>query len=98
MVRPEAPRACAERPRAAHVLARTSACLACPADLHHQRPKGNYGLYFTFWDQLMGTEHADYEQQVAEHARTESRDGLAVKRLAYVSMASGIGLGVWSSL
>ena len=29
-------------------------------DLHHQRPDGNYGLYFTWWDRWMGTEHADY--------------------------------------
>ena len=25
-------------------------------DRHHKRFKGNYGLYFTFWDRLMGTE------------------------------------------
>ena len=30
--------------------------------MHHQKPAGNYGLYFTFWDRLMGTTHADYEQ------------------------------------
>lgn len=29
-------------------------------DLHHQRGAGNYGLYFSFWDRIMGTERADY--------------------------------------
>ena len=29
-------------------------------DLHHARGRGNYGLYFTWWDRLFGTEHADY--------------------------------------
>jgi sterol desaturase/sphingolipid hydroxylase (fatty acid hydroxylase superfamily) len=32
-------------------------------DLHHQRVKGNYGLYFTWWDRWMGTEFEDYHQQ-----------------------------------
>jgi Delta7-sterol 5-desaturase len=30
-------------------------------DLHHAGSlRHNYGLYFTFWDKLMGTEHPDY--------------------------------------
>jgi sterol desaturase/sphingolipid hydroxylase (fatty acid hydroxylase superfamily) len=29
--------------------------------MHHDRPGANYGLYFTWWDRLMGTTHADYE-------------------------------------
>jgi len=28
---------------------------------HHQYFKGNYGLYFTFWDRLMGTLRHDYD-------------------------------------
>lgn len=28
--------------------------------MHHERLKTNFGLYFTFWDRLMGTEDADY--------------------------------------
>jgi Delta7-sterol 5-desaturase len=27
--------------------------------LHHETGRGNYGLYFLWWDRLMGTEHAD---------------------------------------
>jgi sterol desaturase/sphingolipid hydroxylase (fatty acid hydroxylase superfamily) len=30
-------------------------------NLHHEKSRGNYGLYFTFWDRWMGTEFADYE-------------------------------------
>jgi Delta7-sterol 5-desaturase len=29
-------------------------------DLHHQTGRYNFGLYFTWWDRLMGTEHPDY--------------------------------------
>ena len=29
-------------------------------NLHHQKFKGNYGLYLRVWDRLMGTEHPDY--------------------------------------
>ena len=30
---------------------------------HHQFFKGNYGLYFLFWDRLMGTLRKDYDAQ-----------------------------------
>ncbi|MEP7279151.1 MAG: sterol desaturase family protein [Bacteroidota bacterium] len=33
---------------------------------HHQYFKGNYSLYFTFWDRLMGTLRPDYEQRFEE--------------------------------
>lgn len=29
-------------------------------NLHHEKFKGNYGLYFRIWDRMMGTEHPDY--------------------------------------
>ncbi|MBC7848187.1 MAG: sterol desaturase family protein [Chitinophagaceae bacterium] len=29
---------------------------------HHQHFKGNYGLYFLFWDRLMGTIREDYDR------------------------------------
>lgn len=29
-------------------------------NLHHSKAKGNYGLYFRFWDKLMKTEHPKY--------------------------------------
>lgn len=30
-------------------------------DLHHSQGNSNYGLYFTWWDRFMGTEHPEYE-------------------------------------
>lgn len=32
-------------------------------DLHHQSGRYNFGLYFTCWDRLMGTEHPEYVQR-----------------------------------
>lgn len=29
-------------------------------DLHHRRGRGNFGLYFTLWDDLLGTTRHDY--------------------------------------
>jgi len=34
-------------------------------NLHHRDFHGNYGLYFTHWDKLMRTEHAEYQQTFA---------------------------------
>jgi ring-1,2-phenylacetyl-CoA epoxidase subunit PaaE len=32
-------------------------------NMHHERFNGNYGLYFIWWDRLMGTEFPDYEEK-----------------------------------
>lgn len=32
-------------------------------NMHHQYFKGNYGLYFTWWDRLMKTLHRDYDDR-----------------------------------
>jgi Delta7-sterol 5-desaturase len=32
-------------------------------DQHHRKFLLNYGLYFTFWDELMGTESSDYHKE-----------------------------------
>lgn len=32
-------------------------------NMHHQYFKGNYSLYFTMWDRLMGTLHQDYDNR-----------------------------------
>ena len=37
-------------------------------DLHHQDLRGNYGLYFSWWDAWVGTEHPEY--RCAFHAVT----------------------------
>ena len=31
-------------------------------DIHHKRATFNYGLYFTFWDRWMGTEHRKFDE------------------------------------
>jgi sterol desaturase/sphingolipid hydroxylase (fatty acid hydroxylase superfamily) len=32
-------------------------------DLHHETGRYNYGLYFRWWDKLMGTQHPDYQRK-----------------------------------
>jgi sterol desaturase/sphingolipid hydroxylase (fatty acid hydroxylase superfamily) len=34
-------------------------------NMHHQYFKGNYGLYFRFWDEAFGTTHPQYAQKLA---------------------------------
>jgi sterol desaturase/sphingolipid hydroxylase (fatty acid hydroxylase superfamily) len=34
--------------------------------LHHESFRANYGLYFNFWDRLMGTNHPHYEERFHE--------------------------------
>ena len=34
-------------------------------NMHHQYFKGNYGLYFTFWDRVMNTLRKDYDERFA---------------------------------
>lgn len=38
-------------------------------DLHHSGGGHNFGLYFTWWDRWMGTEHPRYHQAFAAAAR-----------------------------
>lgn len=42
--------------------------------MHHEKFRGNYGLYFNFWDRLMGTNHQDYERRF-EEVTTRPRPG-----------------------
>lgn len=37
-------------------------------DMHHAEAGWNYGLYFTWWDRMMGTEHPDYYARFAAAA------------------------------
>ncbi|HKU95068.1 MAG TPA: sterol desaturase family protein, partial [Vineibacter sp.] len=50
-------------------------------DLHHATARWNYGLYFRWWDRMMGTEHSDYIRAF-EHAtvQAETRDGAAIEK------------------
>jgi len=38
-------------------------------NLHHQKFRGNYGLFFRFWDRLLGTELPGYEAAFVERGR-----------------------------
>jgi sterol desaturase/sphingolipid hydroxylase (fatty acid hydroxylase superfamily) len=33
---------------------------------HHESFRGNFGLYFNYWDRLMGTNHPDYAARFRE--------------------------------
>jgi Delta7-sterol 5-desaturase len=57
-------------------------------DLHHRFGKGNYGLYFSLWDEWMGTSRPDYVR--AYEAVTARRDGTAGRPIA----AAGVGLSL----
>lgn len=50
-------------------------------DLHHAQAGWNYGLYFTWWDRLMGTEHPDYHARFAAAVRRPLRLADAAKAL-----------------
>jgi Delta7-sterol 5-desaturase len=41
-------------------------------DIHHAQAGWNYGLYFTWWDRLMGTEHPDYYARFAAATAAKS--------------------------
>ena len=37
-------------------------------DLHHQVGRYNFGLYFTWWDRWMATEHPEYHKKFEQNA------------------------------
>jgi sterol desaturase/sphingolipid hydroxylase (fatty acid hydroxylase superfamily) len=49
-------------------------------DLHHAQAGWNYGLYFTWWDRLMGTEHPEYRTRFAAIAGKPAMPTLAAMR------------------
>jgi len=50
-------------------------------DLHHRTARGNYGLYFRFWDRLMKTEHPDFVR-IFEYVNAPANDAQAYRLLA----------------
>lgn len=38
-------------------------------DMHHEQAPRNFGLYFTWWDRWMGTEHPEYRRRAAAPGR-----------------------------
>ncbi|TAJ36945.1 MAG: DUF2147 domain-containing protein [Reyranella sp.] len=66
-------------------------------DLHHEAGRYNYGLYFRWWDKLMGTEHPDYcarfEAIIAPEAKTTSpaiAGRFLVRTVAALLLAGGL--------
>ncbi|MDB6139984.1 MAG: fatty acid hydroxylase family protein [Verrucomicrobiaceae bacterium] len=47
--------------------------------MHHEKMRGNYGLYFNVWDRIMGSNHAEYEKRFRE---VTSRPAAEVKPAA----------------
>lgn len=41
-------------------------------NMHHQHSRYNYGLYFNFWDRIMGTNHPDYELRLKQSHSTQN--------------------------
>lgn len=67
-------------------------------DLHHSSGPYNFGLYFTWWDRMMGTEHPRYKEEfranVAKTAPIEARRYLpGLKPIAAALVALVIGIG-----
>jgi Delta7-sterol 5-desaturase len=42
-------------------------------NMHHQQFTGNYGLYFLFWDRLMGTVQSSYDEKFDEVQSREKK-------------------------
>jgi lathosterol oxidase len=42
-------------------------------NMHHKYATGNYGLYFNFWDRIMGTNHAKYTETF-EQVKTQAKN------------------------
>ena len=58
-------------------------------DLHHSQGNSNFGLYFTWWDRWMGTEHPQYKERfraVAKplHISRKLAEGVSVTTLSGV--------------
>ena len=49
-------------------------------DLHHRTMNWNFGLYFRFWDRLMGTEHPDFIP-IYNYIHSPGNDGHAYRLL-----------------
>ncbi len=56
-------------------------------DLHHRDFNQNYGLYFTWWDRWMGTEHQHYQEEFEEvTSRPQASDTPSAPTVSKLSM------------
>lgn len=56
-------------------------------DLHHSEGRHNFGLYFTWWDRWMGTEHPEYKARFRQVSKPLSISGALAGRTSTVAMA-----------
>lgn len=61
-------------------------------DLHHSEGKTNFGLYFTWWDRMMGTEHPQYEDRFNAVAKPIRISVNAAANASVVTMAMLIAI------
>lgn len=67
-------------------------------DLHHSTFNYNFGLYFTWWDRWMGTEHPQYKERfraVAKPIRISPRFAERAAVLAMAIFAAGVTVPGW---
>lgn len=62
-------------------------------DLHHQNGNYNFGLYFTWWDKMMGTEHPDYKARF-EEVTARMPAGPAIERAYPLRAIALVGVAV----
>jgi Delta7-sterol 5-desaturase len=55
-----------------HWFFKHKTAIATHHSMHHEKVNGNYGLYFTWWDKLNGTEFEDYESRFESVASSTS--------------------------
>jgi lathosterol oxidase len=60
-------------------------------DLHHSSFHYNYGLYFTWWDRMMGTEHPAYREQLRGEGETTSASRAVVPYRPVAAGAAAAG-------
>jgi len=70
-------------------------------DLHHSDARCNFGLYFSWWDRLMGTEHPEYHARFAAATRRwlepKTTQADPVTRGAMVLVAALVSLAALTS-
>ena len=57
-------------------------------NMHHRYGRGNYGLYFNFWDRLMGTNHKLYDATFEEVVNRSATESVSVEQASSQSLAS----------
>jgi ring-1,2-phenylacetyl-CoA epoxidase subunit PaaE len=57
-------------------------------NMHHERFNGNYGLYFIWWDRIMGTEFPDYEEKFKSVFKAKNTDEMVYHDLKVASIVN----------